>query len=132
MSDLAAFQTRLGYRFREESLLRLALTHPSVANDQQHPLPHNQRLEFLGDAVLGVMLSRQLYEAFPDADEGTLSKSRARLVNAESLALRARALKAVTITSRAFCAKGYHGPLCAVCANGYYLRYSTPTTQHNT
>ena len=92
MSDLAAFQTRLGYRFREESLLRLALTHPSVANDQQHPLPHNQRLEFLGDAVLGVMLSRQLYEAFPDADEGTLSKSRARLVNAESLALRARAL----------------------------------------
>jgi len=92
MSDLAALQTRLDYRFHDESLLRLALTHPSLANEQHQPAPHNQRLEFLGDAVLGLVLSRQLYETFPDADEGGLSKSRARLVNAEALAVRARAL----------------------------------------
>ena len=49
----AELQTRLGYTFRDESFLRLALTHPSVAHEQNTPLPHNQRLEFLGDSVLG-------------------------------------------------------------------------------
>ena len=93
MSELAAFQVRLGYLFRNEQLLCLALTHPSLAHDQNKPLPHNQRLEFLGDAVLSIILSRWLYEALPGADEGVLSKSRARLVNAEALATRARHLQ---------------------------------------
>jgi ribonuclease-3 len=52
VSELSEFQTRLGYVFRDEGLLRLALTHPSVAHEQGTPTPHNQRLEFLGDAVL--------------------------------------------------------------------------------
>ncbi|HZI32258.1 MAG TPA: ribonuclease III [Candidatus Binatia bacterium] len=86
-------QTRLGHQFRDESLLRLALTHPSVSHEQNHPLPHNQRLEFLGDAVLGIILSRELYEKFPEADEGLLTKSRARLVNASSLAAHARVIE---------------------------------------
>lgn len=92
MSDLAALQARLGYQFQDESLLRQALTHPSLANEQAQPLPHNQRLEFLGDAVLGLVLARILFTQFPAADEGSLSQSRARLVNAEALAQRARAL----------------------------------------
>lgn len=92
MSALAELQTRLGHSFRDESLLRLALTHPSVAHEANEALIHNQRLEFLGDAVLGLVLSRQLYEKFPDADEGQLTKSRAKLANASSLAAHGRAL----------------------------------------
>ena len=92
MSDLAELQQRLGHTFRDEALLRLAFTHPSVAHDANAPLPHNQRLEFLGDAVLGLILSRALYEKFPDADEGALTKSRAKLVNAASLAAHGRTL----------------------------------------
>lgn len=90
MSQLVAFQERLGYRFRDDSLLRLALTHPSIAHEQNVALPHNQRLEFLGDAVLGLILSRELFEKFPQADEGALSKSRAKLVNTTTLAAHGR------------------------------------------
>jgi ribonuclease-3 len=92
VSSLAELQSRLGYQFRDDSLLRLALTHPSVAHEQNHPAPHNQRLEFLGDAVLGLVLSRELYEKFPAAAEGVLTKSRAKLVNASSLAAHGRTL----------------------------------------
>src|SRR5208282_2581825 len=100
--DLAALQDRLGYKFRGEDLLRLALTHPSVAHEsgvatasgdqvQQRPA-HNQRLEFLGDAVLQLVLTRELYEKFPAFDEGPLTKARAKLVNRRTLAEHARAL----------------------------------------
>jgi ribonuclease-3 len=89
---LAELQARLGHSFRDESLLRLALTHPSVAHEANAALTHNQRLEFLGDSVLGLILSRQLYEKFPEADEGQLTKSRAKLVNASALAAHGRSL----------------------------------------
>ncbi len=92
MSDLAELQQRLGHVFRDEALLRLAFTHPSIAHDANAPLPHNQRLEFLGDSVLGLILSQTLYEKFPDDDEGALTKSRAKLVNAASLAAHGRTL----------------------------------------
>jgi ribonuclease-3 len=92
MSELSEFQTRLGCAFRDESLLRLALTHPSVAHEQGAPVQHNQRLEFLGDAVLQLILTRELYEKFPTFDEGSLTKARAKLVNQSSLAEHARAL----------------------------------------
>ena len=92
MSTLADLQTRLAYQFRDESLLRLALTHPSIAHEQDAPTPHNQRLEFLGDSVLGLVLSRELYERFPGADEGSLTKSRAKLVNSAALVTHARVL----------------------------------------
>lgn len=81
------------YQFRDENLLRLALTHPSVAHESGGPIPHNQRLEFLGDAVLGLVLTEKLYEQFPDFDEGPLTKARAKLVNRKTLAERARGLK---------------------------------------
>jgi ribonuclease-3 len=92
VSDLAALQTRLRHNFRDESLLRLALTHPSVAHEQGTPIQHNQRLEFLGDAVLQLALTRELYEKFPTFDEGPLTKARAKLVNRRTLAVHGRAL----------------------------------------
>jgi ribonuclease III len=92
MSERSEFQARLGYTFRDEGLLRLALTHPSVAHESGTPSPHNQRLEFLGDAVLQLVLTQQLYEKFPDSDEGPLTKARAKLVNRRTLAECARSL----------------------------------------
>jgi ribonuclease-3 len=103
MSELSEFQGRLAYAFRDEGLLRLALTHPSVAHETGAPSPgggevqrrpaHNQRLEFLGDAVLQLVLTGELYEKFPEFDEGPLTKARAKLVNRRALAERARALE---------------------------------------
>ena len=93
MSNFAALQERLGYTFRDESLLRLALTHPSVAHESSVATPHNQRLEFLGDAVLGLVLTGALYERFPGLGEGPLTKARAQLVNRRTLATEARRLE---------------------------------------
>jgi ribonuclease-3 len=92
VSDFAELQKRLAYNFRDENLLRLALTHPSVAHESGVASAHNQRLEFLGDAVLQLVLTRELYEKFPMLGEGPLTKSRARLVNRRALAERARPL----------------------------------------
>lgn len=77
---------RLGYRFSREDLLGTALTHRSYGS------PNNERLEFLGDAVLSLVISETLYLKFPQQDEGALSRLRASLVNGETLARRARAL----------------------------------------
>jgi ribonuclease-3 len=75
----------LGYRFRDAGLLELALTHRSYANEQglDH---HNERLEFLGDAILGVVAAEWLYRAHPAMPEGDLSKLKAYLVSAPALA----------------------------------------------
>jgi len=92
VSDSAALQKRLAYNFRDENLFRLALTHPSVAHESGVASEHNQRLEFLGDAVLQLVLTQKLYEQFPAFDEGPLTKARAKLVNRDTLAEHARAL----------------------------------------
>ncbi len=92
MSDFAELQARLGYVFRQPGLLMLALTHPSVAHEKGAPLQTNQRLEFLGDAVLQLVLTTELYEKFPNVDEGPLTKARAKLVNRRTLAEHARQL----------------------------------------
>lgn len=93
MPDLAELQHRLGYQFRDGNLLRLAVTHPSVAHESGEPSAHNQRLEFLGDAVLQLVLTQKLYEQFSSFDEGPLTKARAKLVNRRALTERARALE---------------------------------------
>src|SRR5208283_4110816 len=64
VSDLQALQARLQYQFKDEGLLRLALTHPSLAHEQGASSAHNQRLEFLGDAVLGLAITSELYLRF--------------------------------------------------------------------
>jgi ribonuclease-3 len=77
----------LDYRFRDPSLVELALTHRSVGR------PNNERLEFLGDAFLGAVVAEMLYEAHPHASEGELSRLRAQLVNGQALAMIARELE---------------------------------------
>jgi len=77
-------QERLGYRFKDVSLLETALTHPSYGSD--HHVPDNQRLEFLGDAVLELAISRLLYIVHPEMPEGGLSRLRSALVREETLA----------------------------------------------
>lgn len=84
----------LEYQFRRPELLRKALTHSSAtaSTGERASLEDNERLEFLGDAVLGLLASEYLLEAYADWQEGHLSRSRARLVNAHALAEAARRL----------------------------------------
>jgi ribonuclease III len=92
VSQHEELQRKVGYTFVKPSLLRLALTHPSIAHEQGAPVQTNQRLEFLGDAVLQLVLTRELFEKFPGFDEGPLTKARAKLVNRRSLAEHGRGL----------------------------------------
>ena len=80
-----ALQKRIGYHFRDTALLKLALTHPSVAR-----LQSNQRLEFLGDTVLGLIVARILYDLYPAEQEGELARRHAALVRGETLTQVAR------------------------------------------
>lgn len=84
--SLAALQLRLGYAFQDIRLLERALTHPSILQDTPDFEGNNQRLEFLGDAVLQLVLSHELYELFPLEREGGLSRRRAVLANGTFLA----------------------------------------------
>src|SRR6202795_1122539 len=101
-TDDALLERRLGHEFARPALLRDALTHSSAVpemrashgeSDAAKAAVNNERLEFLGDAVLELLTSEYLLEAFPDWPEGQLSKSRARLVNAYSLEAAARRLR---------------------------------------
>jgi len=78
-------QEKTGYKFKKDALLKEALSHPSLGGDKSY-----ERLEFLGDAVLGLIISEMLYKNFPDDEEGHLAKKRAALVCGESLAKIAR------------------------------------------
>ena len=89
---LAVFQARLGYTFANISLLDQALTHRSYVHETVGNAADYERLEFLGDAVLGLIISAYVYTAYPTAREGQLSQLRARLVNQETLASLARQL----------------------------------------
>ena len=80
MDSLSALQRRLGHRFANSALLTRALTHRSAGAE------HNERLEFLGDAVLQTAISALLYERFGGSDEGDLTRVRAHLVREDSLA----------------------------------------------
>jgi ribonuclease-3 len=91
--QLGELQQALGYRFDCSELLNQALTHKSFVHEQREPVQHNERLEFLGDAVLGLVISEYCYKKFPDLAEGELSKLRASLVNDGNLARIARRLE---------------------------------------
>ena len=83
---LTQLEYEIGYFFRDRSLLRRAMTHRSFANEQPDPRPpHNEALEFLGDAVLEFLISSWLLELYPAQTEGTLSKMRAYTVSAVNL-----------------------------------------------
>ncbi len=83
---MESLESRLGYKFRNSLLLAEAMTHPSLAYESQRPHFDNQRLEFLGDAVLQLILTEDLYRMFPDFPEGRLTKLRSRLVSRRALA----------------------------------------------
>ena len=92
MADLAELQRKLAYTFQRLEFLSLALTHPSVAHDSAGSAQHNQRMEFLGDSVLGLVITNELYAKFAGFGEGPLTKARAQLVNRRTLASQARRL----------------------------------------
>jgi len=89
--SIKGLESVLGFSFKNPSLLRLALVHRSYCNENGlDPIESYERLEFLGDAVLELAVSTELYHRFPDADEGELTKTRSSLVRRETLALIAR------------------------------------------
>lgn len=86
--DVLSFQRlqeQLGYRFRDETLLTLALTHPSLLQDSPSILQSNERLEFLGDSVLNLVMAETLYRRFLDEPEGMLTRCRSALVKSHVL-----------------------------------------------
>ncbi len=82
---MESIETRLGYKFRNPLLLAEALTHPSLAYESQRPHFDNQRLEFLGDAVLQLIVTEELFRLFPDFPEGRMTKLRSRVVSRRAL-----------------------------------------------
>jgi ribonuclease-3 len=91
MPDIAALQKALGITFKEPALLEQALVHSSYINENPAFSPgHNERLELLGDAVLGLIIAEELYRNFPDITEGELTRLRAALVRRDTLARIAR------------------------------------------
>ncbi len=85
LPDLKALQSDLAYTFKNVSLLRQALTHKSFVNESARSGGDNERLEFLGDAVLDLVISEVMMSRFPDAREGALSKMKAAVVNRHTL-----------------------------------------------
>lgn len=85
--NLPAIEAKLGYSFKDPELLKLSFVHRSYYNEHRSELTgHNERLEFLGDAVLGLLISSYLYALYPEMPEGKLSYLRSRLVEASSCA----------------------------------------------
>lgn len=91
-ADYSQFEENIGYTFRDKNQLRLALTHSSFANENPKIFggQYNERIEFLGDAVLELIVSDYLYNNFPEKDEGAMTRTRASLVCEFTLAQCAR------------------------------------------
>jgi len=84
---ISELEQAIGYRFKNITLLQNALAHSSYANERWHDsLKSNERLEFLGDSILGMMVADHLYNSFPDRPEGELTRMRADMVCEQSLA----------------------------------------------
>ena len=84
--DFAAFETKIGYDFRDKAFLETAFTHRSYLNENRTSgKEHNERLEFLGDAVLELVVTEFLFAKYPDKPEGDLTAFRAALVNTQSI-----------------------------------------------
>ncbi len=93
--ELERLQQLLGYRFRDATLLDLALTHSSVAYEEQtrqNPREDNEQLEFLGDAVLGLVVTEHLFRAYPEFSEGAWTRLRSQFVSRPHLATVAQAI----------------------------------------
>lgn len=86
MEWLKTLQTQIGYQALNENILLQALSHKSyIKKNPKHPVGNNERLEFIGDAVVDLVIATDLYRIFPEDNEGSLSRKRASLVNEEAL-----------------------------------------------
>ena len=94
MADLQEFQNIISVNFQNMSLLEQALVHSSYINENPgYTLGHNEKLEFLGDAVLGFFVAEKLYKDYPDANEGEMTRLRAALVSRDTLARVAKGIR---------------------------------------
>lgn len=91
-NHMKTLEEKLGYSFQNRALLENALTHSSCANESRGKLTSNERLEFLGDSILGMVVADHLYRNHPDLPEGVLTRTRAALVCEDSLVLVAEEL----------------------------------------
>ena len=85
MKSFEEFEKKIGYSFRDRALLQTALTHSSYANESRGKTQSYERLEFLGDSILGFVTAEYLYKTFPELPEGKLTKKLASLVCEKSL-----------------------------------------------
>jgi ribonuclease-3 len=92
MADLTALQKTLGLSFNEPSLLEQALIHSSYVNENPGTVTSNERLEFLGDAVLGFVTAEEIYQRLPQSSEGEMTELRSWLVRGDALSRMARAI----------------------------------------
>ena len=81
-----SIEKNINYKFKDKSLLKQALTHPSICNQKSLRIKSNQRLEFLGDAVLLLIITDYIYAYYPDCDEGLLTKMRSKLISRDVFA----------------------------------------------
>lgn len=86
MNEIEEFMKNIGYKFKNPEILKIALTHPSYNKI------NNERLEFLGDAILGFIITKKLFEKFPDYDEGILTRIKGKLCSRENLNKKAKKL----------------------------------------
>ncbi len=102
--DVVDIRNRIGYTFKDGSLLLCAFTHSSFANE--HGVTSNERLEFLGDSIVNMVVAEALFLRYPDRDEGFLSKARAQIVSTRSLA---RTVEQIGISRYLRCGGGNAG-----------------------
>ena len=103
VNNISPLEEKLGIIFSNKDLLTQALTHRSYLNENpDFPLGHNERLEFLGDAVLELIVTEELYKRFPDKPEGDLTSFRAALVNSNMLAYLTKISKRMGVTKSTF------------------------------
>ena len=108
-------ETIIGYKFKNPELLEIALTHTSYANESRTPVKHNERLEFLGDRILGVTVADMLCRAFANEPEGSLSQRFVCLVCKETVAEIVRGLGADKyIIARAMSVASSENVLCDI------------------
>ena len=103
MADLAALQKTLGISFNDPSLLEQALVHTSYVNENPGTATSNERLEFLGDAVLGCIIAKELYQRLPQSSEGEMTELRSSLVRGDALS---RMAKAISLGNYLYLGKG--------------------------
>ena len=104
MSNLDEFQVIIAVTFRDLSLLKQALVHSSYINENPgFTSGHNEKLEFLGDAILGFLIAEKLYRDYPDSNEGEMTRLRASLVSRDALA---RAAKGINLGDYLYMGKG--------------------------